>query len=392
MPESPTLGRGMAQELLEVQRANGFHQDVKSQSTTELDGAGRDRTCAPPRQALPEAFSVVVFVSRAMNELLAGIARASDGQAPMLITGETGAGKGLIAHAVHDASGRRGREFVTFDCGSAPPELVASELFGHRRGAFTGAERDYEGVIRAADGGTLFLDEIGELPLAEQPKLLRFLQEGEVRPLGEARAIKVNVRVIAATNRDLEADVRAGRFREDLYYRLNVLRFHIPPLRQRREDIRPLLDHFLDLRWRETGKHSLLSEEAWALLLSHDWPGNAREVDNFSQRLAALAANGETIGRELAQAALTSGVCAPPTTSAIIAGKFVIDAKLPHRERMKECERLSIAKDLKEAGGNITRAARTLGMSRNGLKSRIERLGIDIENFGHQTEKCGTEK
>src|SRR5215475_14788155 len=162
----------------------------------------------------------------------------------MLITGETGVGKDLIARAVHAISPRCEGEFIPFNCGGMAPELIANELFGHRRGAFTGADRDYKGIIREVDGGALFLDEIGELRLGAQSILLRFLQEGEVRSLGESRPIKVNVRVIAATNRDLEADVQSGRFRADLFWRLNTLRLRIPPLRERREDIPFLIKHF----------------------------------------------------------------------------------------------------------------------------------------------------
>jgi DNA-binding NtrC family response regulator len=368
---------------LEVQPANGFHLDVESESTIRVNGAGPNYAHGPAQLARPEAFSRIVYVSGAMDEVCARIQCARGREAPMLITGETGTGKDLIARAVHAISPRHEGEFIPFNCGGRTPELIANELFGHRRGAFTGADRDYTGVIRAANGGTLFLDEIGELPLDAQPNLLRFLQEGEVHTLGEARPIKVNVRVIAATNRDLEADVRAGRFREDLYWRLNVFHIHIPPLRQRREDVRPLAEHFLLQRQQETGKQGLrLNDEAWAVMLGHSWPGNVREVESWSHRLAASAVNGEAIGRESALASLRTGFCAQPSESAMVGDNFLISARLPHQERMMECERLSIIKDLNEAGGNITRAAERLGMSRNGLKNKIELLGIEIEKHG----------
>src|SRR5262245_25807479 len=207
----------MAQELSGVQPVNGFHRDVESQSTIRLNGASSHHTHAP-RVTRPEAFSAVVYASRAMAEIVNKIERERDSESPMLITGETGTGKELIARAVHAVSPRREREFTPFNCGGATPELIASELFGHRRGAFTGADRNYKGIIRAANGGTLLLDEIGELPLEAQPRLLRFLQEGEVHPLGAPKPIKTDVRVIAATNRDLEADLRSGRFRDDLLW------------------------------------------------------------------------------------------------------------------------------------------------------------------------------
>jgi len=257
------------------------------------------------------------------------------------------------------------------------PELIASELFGHRRGAFTGADRDYKGVIRESDGGTLFLDEIGELPLAAQPKLLRFLQEGEVHPLGEARPIKVKARVIAATNRDLEEDIRSGRFRADIYYRLSVFHIHIPPLRERREDIRPLVEHFLDLRQQETGKQGLrLSDGAWALLLGYHWPGNVREVESWSHRLAPLAANGELIGLEIVLAALRTVISAPPPASAILEDGIIINRRLTVHEVKNEVERLYIINALNETGGNLSQSAERLGMSRQGLSKAIKRLGI----------------
>ena len=218
-----------------------------------------------------------------MSEIINKIECARDISAPTLITGETGTGKELIARAVYALSSSHKLEFIPFNCGGVASELVISELFGYQRGAFTGADRDYKGVIREADGGALFLDEIGELPFVAQAMLLRFLQEGEIRPLGEAKLIKTDVRVIAATNRDLEAEVRAGRFRADLFERLNKLRLRVLPLRERREDIPLLIKHFLQSHSQELGKQGLrLSAEAWNELLGYSWPRNVRELENCS--------------------------------------------------------------------------------------------------------------
>jgi len=320
-----------------------------------------------------------------MEDLVTKIKSSRGSSAPVLITGETGTGKELIAHAVHAISSRHKREFIPFDCGAVNPGLIESELFGHRRGSFTGADRNYKGVIRAAEGGTLFLDEIGELPLEIQPKLLRFLQEGEVRPVGAPKPIKTNVRVIAATNRDLEADVRSGRFRDDLFERLNVLRFHIPPLRERREDILPLIVYFLDRHQRQEDKQGLrLSDEALALLLGYGWPHNVRELANVMYRLVVFAENDELIGPERVLDAIRAGVCSTPPAAAMVEGKIVIDPRLPYHERKNELERLSIINALKETGGNITQAAARMEMCRNSLKNKIKRYGIEMENHSQR--------
>jgi transcriptional regulator with GAF, ATPase, and Fis domain len=324
----------------------------------------------------PGTFSAIIYASRSMGEIIDRIERSRDSSAPALITGETGTGKELIARAVHDASLRRKQEFIPFNCGAAPPELVVSELFGHQRGSFTGANGDYKGVIRTANDGTLFLDEIGDLPLAAQAMILRFLQEGEVRPLGEARPIKVNVRVITATNRDLEADVQSGRFRADLFWRLNKLRLRLPPLHERREDIPILIDHFLRRQQQEAGKQSLrLSDEARALMFDYHWPGNVREMENVLYRLVAFAVNGDTIGPERFLEEI--GVYASPPATKIVEGRIVIDARLSYRERQKELERLSIICALNDTSGNIRQAAAKLGMCRNSLRDRIKKFGID---------------
>jgi DNA-binding NtrC family response regulator len=387
MGKSSASGGGMAQGFLEVQSVNGFNQDVESQSARRLNGTGPDQALAPARLIRPGAFSRIVRASRVMDDLLAKIEHMRDISAPMLITGETGAGKELIARTVHDLSPRYIGEFIPFDCGGVTPELIVNELFGHRRGAFTGADRDYAGIIRTANGGTLFLDEIGELPLAEQPKLLRFLQEGEVRPVGETRSLKVNVRVIAATNRDLEADVRAGRFRDDLYHRLNVFHLHITPLRERRGDIRPLIEHFLDLRQREIGKHGLqLSDDAWALMLGHDWPGNVRQLAAVAHRLVAFAENDELIGLESALNAIRTGICVPPP-AVVVGGVDMIDFDLPLHEAEDKLKRLMIEHALKVTGGNRLRSAERLGVDRSGLRKMINRLGIEVNKNGARNSR-----
>jgi hydrogenase-4 transcriptional activator len=384
MRKSSTLGWEMAQELSELQSVNGFYPNVKPKSTILLNGAGPDHGGVHARLVRSEAFSSVVYTSQSMDEVIDKIEHSRDSSAPTLITGETGTGKELIARAVHAVSPRHGRDFIPFNCGGIAPDLIASELFGYRRGAFTSADKDSKGIIREAVGGTLFLDEIGELPLAAQSKLLRFLQEGEVRPLGESRPVKVDVRVVAATNRDLEADVRSGRFRDDLYYRLNVFRVHIPPLRERREDIRPLIEHFLALRQRESGRQRLwLNDEAWELLLAYDWPGNVREVGNWSHRLVTSAVNGEVIGRKSAVNAIRVGIYTPSPMVAI-GGEGMIDPDLPLHEATDKLERFLIERALEKTGGNLLRAAERLKVDRSGLRKMINRLGIKVERSGNR--------
>jgi transcriptional regulator with GAF, ATPase, and Fis domain len=371
-------GRRMAQGVSEVQPVNGFHQDVESQSTIHSNSSTHDHSATSRPLPRPEAFSSIVYASRAMGEIIDKIERSRDSSAPALITGETGTGKELIARAVHDVSSRHEREFIPFNCGDAAPELVVSELFGYRRGAFTGADRDYKGVIRAADGGALFLDEIGELPLVAQAMFLRFLQNGEIRPLGEVRPISVDVRVIAATNRDLEADVKSGRFRADLFERLNKLRLRIPPLRERREDISPLIKHFLQRHSQEMGKQGLrLSAEAWNSLLSHDWPRNVRELENVLYRLVVFAENHEEIaGKRVIE---EIGVCDPASAAVVIEDSAVISLSLPLHEAIDKLERLLIEHALEKSNGNLLRAAMSLEVDRGGLRKMINRLGIQIK-------------
>jgi hydrogenase-4 transcriptional activator len=334
------------------------------------------KSLASGKNTRPEAFSSIIYASRAMDQILNKIELARDSLATTLITGETGTGKELIARAVHAVSPRHGREFIPFNCGDLGPELVVSELFGYRRGSFTSADRDCKGVIREAAGGTLLLDEIGELPLVAQSKLLRFLQEGEVRPLGEARPIKVNVRVIAVTNRDLEAEIRAGRFRADLFERLNKLRLRIPPLRERREDIPLLIKHFLRSHTQEAGKSGLrLSAEAWNAMLGYNWPRNIRELENALYRLVAFAENDEEIGRKHVLEEIV--VCAPLPATGIVDGGIMIDSSLLYREARDELERLFIINALNETGGNLSRAAARMGMSLTGLRKAIKKLGIE---------------
>jgi transcriptional regulator with GAF, ATPase, and Fis domain len=372
--------------LLDVQPVNGFHQDVESQSTNHSNWLSLGHSAAQMRLTRHDAFASIVYASRAMGEIMDKIHRSRDSFAPALITGETGTGKELIARAVHAVSPRHGREFIPFNCGGMAPELIASELFGYRRGAFTGADRDSKGVIREANGGTLFLDEIGDLPLVAQPKLLRFLQEGEVRTLGETRPIKVDVRVIAATNRDLEADIQAGRFRADLFERLNKLRLRIPPLRERREDITLLIKHFLRNHVQESGKQGLrLTAEAWEALLRYDWPRNVRELENVLFRLALLAESHEEIGRKRVLEEV--GNCATPFSAIVVEGLAVISLDLPLHESIDKLERLLIEHALEKTDGNLLQAAARLKVNRGGLRKMIKRLGVKVERNGSRKSR-----
>jgi transcriptional regulator with PAS, ATPase and Fis domain len=308
-----------------------------------------------------------------MNQLMASARRVAKTNVCVLISGESGTGKELLARAIHRFSVRRHRPFVPVNCTAIPRELLESQLFGHRRGAFTGAERDHEGMVRAAREGTLFLDEIGELDLNVQPKLLRFLESGEIAPLGTAAPLHVDVRIVAATNADLEQLVREGRFREDLFYRLNVIRLSIPPLRERRDEIPALVRHLVSRCAIEFGKGRMrMSEDAMELLLLYDWPGNVRQLQNEIRRMLALA-DPDTVLPPKALSPEILQQTAKSETSENISFAVVSDERLS--ERLARVEREMIKSALKTHGG-VEAAATALGISRKGLYLKRRRLGV----------------
>jgi len=317
-----------------------------------------------------------IVCSESMKKALAKIARIGDSDALVLITGETGVGKELFARAVHLMSTRRRGPFIPFNCATIGKELAESHLFGHRRGSFTGALNDNQGVIRAARGGTLFLDEIGEMSPYLQPKLLRLLQEGEIHPVGETRPIKVDVRIVAATNRDLATEIKAGRFRADLFYRLYAIHISLPSLRSERERIKPLIAYYFDYYCRQVGRRELqLSAEAVELLFRYDWPGNVRELCNEIQRLVLYAADGEVIGTEHLSPEILDQSSSGKTSSAKL--KVTIHEEVTLDEAVAELERQLITQTLAKHNGNLTRAARSLNLTNKGLRDKLRRLGIE---------------
>ena len=320
-----------------------------------------------------------IFLSQGMTDLVATVRRVAPLNVLVLLTGETGTGKEVVARVVHAASGRGSRPFVPFNCTAVPRELVDSQLFGYRRGAFTGATADFPGVIRAAAGGTLFLDEIGELGLDVQPKLLRFLECGEIQPLGDPRPTKVEVRVVASTNANLEQLVAEGRFREDLYYRLAVVRFPIPPLRERREEVPALAQHFLQRAARDFRKEPLsLADESVEHLTLYRWPGNVRQLANEMRRLAALAEKGAVLMPEHLDPAITAGrMTVPAAGRTLTPDELVVRLDQPLEAAVEHVERTAIQRAIAGSGGRIEEAARALGLSRKGLYLKRQRLGID---------------
>jgi hydrogenase-4 transcriptional activator len=293
----------------------------------------------------------------------------------VLITGESGTGKEVLARSIHRASPRAPRPFVPFNCAAVPRELLESQLFGYRRGAFTGAERDSPGVIRAARDGTLFLDEIGELGLDLQPKLLRFLESSEINPLGESTPFRVDVRIVAATNANLEELVHQGKFREDLFYRLSVIRLSIPPLRERREEIPALVHHFIARAATEFAKGRMrIAEEAMEHLLLFRWPGNVRQLQNEIRRMVALAdpdsvLRPSTIAPHIVRA---TPKVAPGAESREMA--VSLHDNLP--TTITRIEREMIERALKLHDGKVDAVARSLGISRKGLYLKRQRLGL----------------
>jgi len=323
--------------------------------------------------ALAEADEEGMLIGRspAMKRVRERLLRAADKDFTILISGESGTGKEVAARFVHAHSARRAGPFVPVHCGAIPAELFEAELFGAVRGAFTGAVADRAGLVESADGGTLFLDEVGEMPLSVQVKLLRVLQDHCVRRVGAAEERKVDVRVIAATNRDLAEEVRRGRFREDLFYRLNVVPVHMPPLRRRREDIPALADALL-ARHAPAGSRPRLSEAALARLMRLPLPGNVRELENLLQRMLALAGSDE-LGAELLE-----GLGGEVEAEGISLERLR-RSSLSLDEALEEVERRLVREALTVSGGHVTRAAELLGVSFRSLRYRLKKLGVKPE-------------
>jgi transcriptional regulator with PAS, ATPase and Fis domain len=314
----------------------------------------------------------VVGASEVLVDLYRIIDRVADTSCTVLITGESGTGKELLARAVHDASPRRNRAFVAVNCGAIPEALLESELFGHARGAFTGAHAAKTGRIAQADGGTLFLDEIGELPLALQVKLLRILQAREYSPVGDTRTLSADVRVVAATNVDLEEAVRNGSFREDLYYRLNVIHLAAPPLRERQDDIPVLAGYFLERARSKAGRDQVakISRQAAELLASYGWPGNVRELENTIER-AVLLSNGSAIEPKDLPPRL-QGFGPEPRTS-----PRMTDRGIDLRKAVEGFENNLIRQALEKTNWNKKRAAELLGINRTTLVEMLKRKRIE---------------
>lgn len=321
-----------------------------------------------------------IHSSPAMTRLVEEVHKIRSSDVTVLVTGESGTGKELVARAIHAISSRRDKVFVPFNCTAVPKELSEGYLFGYRRGAFTGAVNDSPGVIRTAAAGTLFLDEIGDLPLDVQPKILRFLQEGEIQPLGEQRPLKVDVRIIAATNTDLEEMVAQGRFREDLYYRLNVIRLRVPPLRERRSEVPTIVNYYINHYSAKFGRKDIqITPQATDLLMVSDWPGNVRQLCNEIQRIVARAEDGTIITPDHLSPELKRTGAPVTPTSAGAPLSALQSASIPNgtlADAFADVERRMIADALRRHNGNISRAARELGLTRRGLYLKLERHSL----------------
>ena len=296
--------------------------------------------------------------------------------AAILLTGESGVGKEVVARAIHQASQRARQQFLKVNCAALPEELLESELFGHERGAFTGAYREKPGKFEQAAKGTLMLDEIGEVPFRLQAKLLHILQDGEFARVGGERVLQTDVRVLAATNRDLEAEIRAGRFRDDLYYRLNVVEIRIPPLRERREEIPALIDHFLKTSNVQYGRAVDISPSTRQLLVDHAWPGNIRELENIVKRIVVLG-SADQVRQELGAHPRTAPVLTAPTAPPATAhGDGRVDLKAIARQAARDAERIAIAEMLERVHWNRAKAARLLRISYKALLYKIVDCGL----------------
>ncbi|HZS98814.1 MAG TPA: sigma-54 dependent transcriptional regulator [Terriglobales bacterium] len=309
-----------------------------------------------------QGFGSIIGRSPEMEKLYRIVAKAAHSTHPVLILGESGTGKELVARSIHFSGPFRDKPFIPVDCGSLVPTLIESELFGHTKGAFTGAHHAKDGLLSIAEGGTVFLDEVGELPTDLQAKLLRAIQEKEIRPVGSTKHMPINVRILAATNRDLEEGVSQGTFRRDLYYRLNVLSLRIPSLRERRQDIPILATHFLERQTRSTGNERTLSDDAMKAMLAYDWPGNVRELENCLERACAF-----TTGPMIHLGDLPAAISQLQGTNALATAGNA-NKIMP----MSELERQTILNAIAQLNGDKLKAARMLGIGKTTLYRKLK--------------------
>ena len=365
VPVAVITAFGSAGNAVEALKAGAFDYLAKPVALDQLRVLVKSALKLPSAQAPASEVRDLIGDSAAMNEVRARIEKLARTQAPVHISGESGSGKELAARSIHRLSNRADKPFVAVNCGAIPENLMESEFFGYRKGAFTGAENDRDGFFQAADGGTLFLDEVADLPLSMQVKLLRVLQEKKVRKVGATTEDAFDVRIVSATHQNLGALVEAGRFRQDLYYRLNVIDLHLPSLRERREDI-PLIARFLLDKL--GGQQVRLAPDALKTLSDYGFPGNVRELENTLERALALCDGAEIHADALSLApALTEAGDAPAGSG----------SKYPLQDYLDQTERAAIQEALEQTRYNKTAAARVLGVTFRSLRYRLERLGIE---------------
>ena len=342
----------------------GRHNDARQSGAIRV---GEPHEAPLATDSRPRSMEGVIGASDAMVDVYGMVDRVADTQCTVLVTGESGTGKELVARAVHNASPRASHPFVAVNCGAIPEALLESELFGHMRGAFTGAVANKIGRVGAAQGGTLFLDEVGELPLSLQVKLLRLLQSYEYSPVGESKTLKADIRIVAATNIDLEEAVAAGKFREDLYYRLNVIHLQLPPLRERKEDLALLIDWFVGKTSSRIGRTGELSNGAIDAMMAWHWPGNVRELENTIERALLLCRDGIIEARDLP--GKMSGLSRSDRSATV---NFP-DGGVDLRNAVNAFENNLIRQALERTGWNKNQAARLLGINRTTLVEMLKR-------------------